>query len=116
MPTGDRIRKCSRILGEDLFHPAHHSAYQAHFDSVRMRGGMGENILNDPLRQFSGTLILFPYHFDLRSRFNVRSGSSVHLHLLQQTQLTGYDRNLQQGGAVIYLTHKLKGGKPFFRS
>ena len=32
-------------LGEDVFHPAHDSAYQAHFDSMGMEGRTGENIL-----------------------------------------------------------------------
>jgi hypothetical protein len=68
-----------RMFLNYFFDSAYNSGDQAHFDSVRMDGRAGENILDDPFRQFSGTLILFPYHFDMRSLFNVFSVCSVHL-------------------------------------
>ena len=74
-------RSCSSIFGEDRFHPAHDSAYQTHFDAVRMRGRFCENILHDTFGQFSGTLILFLDNLDPRSRLNINSVSSIHLFL-----------------------------------
>jgi hypothetical protein len=68
-----------RVSLNYFFHPAYNSTDQAHLDSVGVDRRIGENIHDDPFRQFSGSLILFPYHFDPRSLFDVFSVCSVHL-------------------------------------
>ena len=46
------------IMAGDLFDPPDCTAFQADFDAVRMRGGFGQDVLDNSCRQFSGALIL----------------------------------------------------------
>jgi hypothetical protein len=61
-----------------VFHPAYHTAYQAHFDSVRMIRRSGKDILNHSFRQFPGRLILFLYHPHPGTRLNIGPVFSIH--------------------------------------
>jgi hypothetical protein len=68
------------IRGQDFLHPAHDSTDQAHFDPVRMKGGMGEDIFYDSFCQVAGALILLLHYPDTGSRSDLSSISSIHLH------------------------------------
>jgi len=65
-------------LMDDFLDAADDSTDQANLDPMGMLRRAGQNILDDPLGQFSGTLILFSHHSDMRSLFNVFSVCSVH--------------------------------------
>jgi hypothetical protein len=65
------------LIGEYRFHPADHSANQTHLDAVRVISRIGENFLNRPFGEFPGSLILFLNHLNLRSRFDIRSFSTI---------------------------------------
>jgi len=78
--TLQRLIKSRRtFFRENFFDPADEAACEAHFDSMRMGGGPGENILNDTFGEFAGALILFPDNLNPGSRFNIRSFCSTHL-------------------------------------
>jgi len=48
-----------------MLHPADDTTCQADFDSMGMRSGLCENILNYPFRQLPRALILFLDHLNL---------------------------------------------------
>jgi len=67
-----------RTSGNDLSHSPYDAAFQTTFDTMGMRCGFSEDILDDPLRQFSGSLILLLYNLNTRSSFNVRPDYFAH--------------------------------------
>ena len=73
------IKSGCAFFGEDFFYPTDDAAGEANFYSVRMGGGLCENILNDSLRQFACALVLFLDNLNPCSRFNIGPVSSTHL-------------------------------------
>jgi hypothetical protein len=71
-----------RISGNELFHTPYNATFQTNLDPMWMCGGFRENILDDAFRKFSGSLILFLYNLNTRSRFDVRPDDSIHLYRL----------------------------------
>jgi hypothetical protein len=67
------------FLREDFFHPTDNAACQTNLNAMRMCGRLRKKILNNPLRQFPGALILFLHNLNPGSRFNIRSISATHL-------------------------------------
>ena len=63
---------------EYLFHPADLPILKPHFDSVRVGWRIGEYILYDPSRQFSGSLIRLQYNVDLDAWRNILPVLAVH--------------------------------------
>ncbi len=82
---GDPFMSTERLMrtsGNELFHAPYNAAFQTNLDPMWMCGGFCENILDDAFRKFSGSLILFQYNLNTRSRFDVRPCDSVHLYRL----------------------------------
>ena len=71
-------RRGSLAFGKYHLHTADRPASQAHLDAVRVRGRIGENLVNGSFCQDSGTLILFLYDLHPGSRGDVGSVSPVH--------------------------------------
>lgn len=55
------------------------SILQTHFDSVRVKAGIRQQIFDDPLCLHAAPLILLQYDRHTQSRFNVRPVLPVHL-------------------------------------
>ena len=70
-------KRSLRTSGNDLFHAPYNAAFQTDLDTMGMRGGFREDVLDDSFRQFSGSLVLFLYDHNTRSRFDIRPGYSV---------------------------------------
>jgi hypothetical protein len=70
-------------FGQHDFHSSNNPIRQAHLDSMRMAGGLRQDICDNSLSHFPGALILFLNNFHVRSRFDIRSISSVHNFLLR---------------------------------
>ena len=62
----------------DLLHPAHLAIGQANLDSMWMGRGVGQDILDDPPGQLSGSLIGFQHDLHLKTGSNRASEASVH--------------------------------------
>jgi len=71
-----------RTSGNELFHAPYNATFQTNLDPMWMCGGFRKNILDDAFRKFSGSLILFLYNLNTRSRFDVSPDDSVHLYRL----------------------------------
>ena len=71
-----------RTSGNELFHSPYYAGFQANLDPMGMRGRFCENVLDDPLRQFSGSLVLLLYNHDADSRFDIGPHYSVHVYRL----------------------------------
>ena len=67
-----------RTSGNELFHASYNAAFRTDLDTMEMRGRFRENLLDGAFRQFSGSLILFPFNHDAYSRFDIGSHFSVH--------------------------------------
>jgi phage head maturation protease len=72
----------------EFFHAPYNAAFQTDLDPMGMRGGFREDILDDPLRQFSGSLVLFLYNHDACSRFDMGPDFSVHWQIPEEEVIT----------------------------
>jgi len=66
------LRLDDRLDAPDL------AAHQSHFDAMRMGRGFGEDILDNPLGQFPGGLILLQDDQDGHAGFDVGTCVSIH--------------------------------------
>jgi YgiT-type zinc finger domain-containing protein len=55
---------------QNFFYPPNCAAGQAHFDAMRMGGGVGQEVFDHALGQFAGGLVLFEYDTDALARFD----------------------------------------------
>jgi hypothetical protein len=67
-----------RTSGNELFDAPYNAAFQTDLDPMGVRGGFCEDILDDPFRQFSGSLILLLHNHNACSRFDMGPDVSVH--------------------------------------
>ncbi len=65
--------------GNYIFDAAYQAVCEPHLDPMGMSGGIGENILHDPFRQFSGALILFQDNPYACTRFHISSVFAIHV-------------------------------------
>jgi len=69
-----------------------------------MCGRFRENILDDALRESSGSLVLFLYNFNTHSRFNVRPEDSIHEYrpsLCLRSIAASYEREFKELYALV---------------
>lgn len=69
----------SPSLSQNLLHPAHRAAGQAHLDAMRVRRRLGEDGLNHPFGCFAGALVLLQNNRHALANFDVGSVGSVHI-------------------------------------
>lgn len=72
-PSGGR----SSPAGNNGLDPANLPACESHFDAVRVRWRLGQNILNNPAGQFAGGLILFKHNIHGQPRPQMAAHLSV---------------------------------------
>lgn len=77
-PTGCPSLGCGSGVGENIANPAHLAVHQTDLDSVRVGGGVGEDVFDDPGRPFSRSLVGFENHFYPQSWSNVAAILSCH--------------------------------------
>jgi hypothetical protein len=63
---------------KDFLHPPDLSTDESHFDPVRVKGRLREDVLYDTSRQSTRRLILLQNDIDLDSRANVLSVLTIH--------------------------------------
>jgi hypothetical protein len=68
---------CSE-LRQYLLDPSDQTACQADFDTMRMGGGLGQDALDNAIRQFASSLVLFQYNADFQARFEIAANVTIH--------------------------------------
>ena len=66
-------------LSPNLLDPPHLPAHQAHLNAVRMSGGVGHNILNHTLGEFTALLVRLQYYGNLHTRFDIDALITFHI-------------------------------------
>lgn len=66
------------VLIDNLLNSADFSGFKTHLDAMGMMGGIGQDILHDSARSFSGALVLFLDDVDFKSGFYVFSVLTIH--------------------------------------
>jgi len=66
-------------VSKDFFDSAHDPALQAHFDTMLMGAGFGQNSLYNAFSELARALILFLYNFYAYSHFDIGAVITGHL-------------------------------------
>lgn len=88
-------------LSEYFLDSPNEPGFQSHLDPVRMRRGIGENILHDPLGAFPCPLVLLEDDSNPEPRVYIASDLSVHLCLLSMKPVREGHTPLAASAAVL---------------